>query len=55
MFAEFVVETFYSKARCGNWCIAGYETVFVTPLLDKTADQKTANMPTRRIADYYLK
>jgi hypothetical protein len=44
MFAEFMVELFYSRARRGNRRIADYLTVFATPLLEKIADQKTANM-----------
>jgi hypothetical protein len=39
-----MVESFYSRARRGNRRIAGYVTVFATLLLNKMADQKTANM-----------
>jgi hypothetical protein len=46
MFAEFMVESFYSRARR----IAGYVTVSATPLSDKMADQKTANVTARSIA-----
>jgi hypothetical protein len=49
MFAEFMVESFYSRARRGNRRIAGYVTVFATPLLDKMADQKVANVTARSI------
>jgi hypothetical protein len=45
MFAEFMVESFYSRARR----IAGYVTVSATPLSDKMADQKTANVTARSI------
>jgi hypothetical protein len=46
MFAEFMVESFYSRARR----IAGYVTVSATPLSDKMADQKTANVTARSIS-----
>jgi hypothetical protein len=49
MFAEFMVESFYSRARRGNRRIAGYVTVSATPLSDKMADQKTANVTARSI------
>jgi hypothetical protein len=51
MFAEFMVESFYSRARR----IAGYVTVSATPLSDKMADQKTANVTARSIPAEYIK
>jgi hypothetical protein len=50
MFAEFMVESFYSRARRKNRRIAGYVTVFATPLLDKMTDQKAANVAARSIS-----
>jgi hypothetical protein len=51
MFAEFMVESFYSRARR----IAGYVTVSATPLSDKMADQKTANVTARSIITHQLR
>jgi len=44
MFTEFMIELFYSRARRKKRRIAGYATVFATPLPDKMADQKTGNV-----------
>jgi hypothetical protein len=38
MFAEFMIEWIFSRARRANRRLAGYVTVFVTPLLDKMVD-----------------
>jgi hypothetical protein len=44
-----MVESFYSRARRENRRIASYVTVFATPLSDKMAGQKTANVTVRSI------
>jgi hypothetical protein len=54
-FAEFMVESLYSRARRENGRIASYVTVFATPLSDKMADQKTANVAVRSICSAIVK
>ena len=49
MFVGFMVQSYYSRARPGNRRIAGYVTVSETPLSDKMADQKAANVTMRTI------
>ncbi len=49
MFTEFMIELFYSRARCKNRRIASYVTVFATQLSDKMADQKTENVTVQSI------
>jgi len=49
MFTEFMIELFYSRARRKNRHIAGYVTVFATPLSDKMAAQKTGNLTAQYI------
>jgi hypothetical protein len=47
--AEFMVESFYSRARRENRRIAGYVTVSTTQLSDKMAEQKSAIVAARSI------
>jgi len=49
MFAAFMARLFCSRARHENRRIASYVTVFATPLSDKKARQKTANVAARSI------
>jgi|GEM_PF-3598100 len=49
MFADFMARLFCSRARRENRRIASYVTVFATPLSDKIARQKAANVAARSI------
>jgi hypothetical protein len=49
MFSEFMIESFYLIARR----VAGYVTVYATPLSGKMAGQKTANATARSILAFF--
>jgi|CXWL01.1.fsa_nt_gi hypothetical protein len=52
--AEFMVESFYSRARQGNRRISGYVTVSATQPTDKRAEQKSAIVAARSIGFIFL-